>query len=817
MKKILVVDLPGEEIGTISACLSENGYTVVEAENILRAAAVLDETRFDLILCSQTLFFTDKSPLKSIILEDTRHSKIIILQEAGETLPILEQNSRIIGVVQKPVDLKKLLDVVSIKLHQTGFSGIVNDIDLTDYLQLLAMNKATKGFIVEGESGDGILVFYLGVLIYAAYGNLHGELAFHAIASLQNGRIVDKGIKRMPKPNINKSLSQLLLEFSMSRDEADVDNGEKEENFLFDEIRLDEKEEVPEEMLPVSGEILQVAKEKSMQRSPLFMGVTLLLFVGLIGGLGWHFFPSFQKTSKKTALQIQKQTQINAQNPAQNSNAGLPSNVALKVDSTPVPSPGAPQRGLGFDPNAVNGKLNLKSPLRTEAHLEEKNLEKRKTVAQKTTLSQPEIILRLHGSNTIGAKLAENLVIAYLVQEYKGKDISVRTGDSPVEKTVTCHTNNGLLGIEIHAHGSSTGFKDLQAGMCDIGMASRKIKEKEVTALADLGDMTDSASEHVLALDGIAVIVHKNNPLRSLSMETIAAIFTGEITKWEEVTDGKLTGTIHVYARDSNSGTFDTFKSIVLKKKPLLSTAKRFESNADLSDDVAEDRQGIGFTGLPYIRRSKALSVSDQGTIAIFPNFFTVSTEDYPLARRLYLYLPQKTENNIAIDFVDFCLGTPGQMVVANAGFIDLDIRPFVAGINVEAQSIQNKVVFQHYVEETKDKKRLSLNFRFHPNSIELDNRALRDLDRMVDFLKKKSIESVTLIGFADSKGEYQYNTSLAMERSKVVQNALNSRGVPVTAVISASEEMPVASNITHRGRQKNRRVEIWVRLNRNS
>jgi len=327
--------------------------------------------------------------------------------------------------------------------------------------------------------------------------------------------------------------------------------------------------------------------------------------------------------------------------------------------------------------------------------------------------------------------------------------------------------------------------------------------------------MTASSAEHVLALDGIAVIVHKNNPIRSLSISTIASIFSGEITSWDEITDGKLTGHINVYARDQKSGTYDTFKGIVLKKTPLIATAKRFESNANLSDDVSKDRQGIGFTGLPYIRQSKSVSISDQGTVPIYPNFFTVATEDYPLARRLYLYLPPNTENTIAMNFVDFCLGTSGQLVVEKTGFIDLGIRSFVAALNVDEIPVQNKVIFQSYLEATKSKKRLSLNFRFHPNSIELDNRALRDLDRMVSFLKDRSIEGLTLIGFADNRGEYQYNTKIALDRAKVVRNELNSRGIPVTSTISASEELPVASNLHNKGREKNRRVEIWVQMNR--
>jgi phosphate transport system substrate-binding protein len=128
---------------------------------------------------------------------------------------------------------------------------------------------------------------------------------------------------------------------------------------------------------------------------------------------------------------------------------------------------------------------------------------------------------------------------------------------------------------------------------------------------------------------------------------------------------------------------------------------------------------------------------------------------------------------------------------------------------------VQNQVIFQRYLDETKNKKRLSLNFRFHPNSIELDNRARRDLDRMVSFLKDQSIEGISLIGFADNLGAYQYNTKLAKDRAMVVRNELNSRGIPITSTISASEEIPVASNFHKNGREKNRRVEVWLRLNR--
>ena len=785
MKKILIIDDVSKEGKALFTCFREKGYDVVGLDNVYKAAKVLKRNKFDLILCAQKFFFADRSPLHSIILEDARHSKIIILQEEGEELPDAKLNSRIIGVIPKPIDLGKLLKVISLKTHEVGFSGTVNDIDLTDYIQLLSMNKTTKAFEVKGTHGGGILVFHHGVLTYATYGSLHGELAFHAIVSMQNGRILDRQLKRMPQPNIDKSLSQLLLETNIHQDERITDAAIQEEDFLLEDIPSLEPDSITEEIpLP--------SAQKERTRTPLFLSLAFLLFMGMAGIAAWQFFPFIQHSGKDVVKE--DSPQVSKSELAEIAN--IEKSVVV-TDLPPLQQSDAPE-GMEKEAGKILVAELVQLPITPQPQ------------------PQPKIILRLHGSNTIGAKLIENLAVSFLVEKYNGKDVTTLTGDDPVEKVVVGTTEGGeLVGIQIQAHGSSTSFKDLLAGVCDVGMASRKIKEKEVVALAGFGDMTASSAEHVLALDGIAVIVHKNNPIRSLSISTIASIFSGEITSWDEITDGKLTGHINVYARDQKSGTYDTFKGIVLKKTPLIATAKRFESNANLSDDVSKDRQGIGFTGLPYIRQSKSVSISDQGTVPIYPNFFTVATEDYPLARRLYLYLPPNTENTIAMNFVDFCLDTSGQLVVEKTGFIDLGIRSFVAALNVDEIPVQNKAVVQRYLDATKSKKRLSLNFRFHPNSIELDNRALRDLDRMVSFLKDRSIEGLTLIGFADNRGEYQYNTKLALDRAKVVRNELNSRGIPVTSTISASEELPVASNLHNKGREKNRRVEIWVQMNR--
>ncbi len=120
--------------------------------------------------------------------------------------------------------------------------------------------------------------------------------------------------------------------------------------------------------------------------------------------------------------------------------------------------------------------------------------------------------------------------------------------------------------------------------------------------------MNSVASEHILGLDGIAIIVNESNPIERLDREQIMRIFTGQITDWSQV--GPYRGKINLFARNDDSGMFDTFKSLVLEGKPLATAVQRFEDSRELSEAVANDPDGIGFIGLPYILSAKPIAVS---------------------------------------------------------------------------------------------------------------------------------------------------------------------------------------------------------------
>lgn len=413
--------------------------------------------------------------------------------------------------------------------------------------------------------------------------------------------------------------------------------------------------------------------------------------------------------------------------------------------------------------------------------------------------------LRIHGSNTVGASLAPALLTEWLGQ--KGYHVTNKKEIAPEEHLISAQNDRGkLIRIELHAHGSSTAFRDLAAGSAELGMASRPIKEEEIKKLAPLGDMTRPDAEYVVALDGLSVIVNAQNPLRSIDKQRLKKIFSGEISRWSQL--GIRGGRIHVYARDNKSGTYDTFKSLVLDKQhPLVKTARRYESNARLSDDVAQDRNGIGFVGLAYVRRSKALAISDAGGAALPPLPFNVSTEDYALARRLFLYLPEKNRTPLLDDFVRFAISAHAQPIVDQVGFVSQKIH-------AEAHTVPEQSP-PEYRQLIRGAKRLSLNIRFRHGMVKLDNKAVHDVQRLAEFVKlpANNRRRIMLFGFADSNEALPYASfSLSVSRADSVADQFVKNHITPFVTRGYGAELPVASNMTDKGRKKNRRVEVWIK-----
>lgn len=413
--------------------------------------------------------------------------------------------------------------------------------------------------------------------------------------------------------------------------------------------------------------------------------------------------------------------------------------------------------------------------------------------------------LRIQGSNTIGAALGPAL--ARGLMEHQGlQGVHSEPGAGANEQRVTGKTRQGQnVTIEVAAHGSSTGFAALKKSTADLAASSRPIKDGELVDLEPLGDLKSPEAEQVIAIDGLAIILNPHNPLDTLDTERLAQVFNGEINTWEDL--GGSGGPIHVYARDDHSGTYDTFKELVLNRrgKPLVASAKRFESSEALSDAVSHDPQGIGFIGLPYVRQAKPVAIADGDSQPMLPLNSLIATEDYPLSRRLYFYLPPSGHNPWAKALVDFAQSNKGQAIVAANGFIAQQVQ----AIGVEPRASMPV----DYQAIARDAQRLTVNFRFEEGSASLDNKARQDLQRVVAYLKGhgKLDKQVTLVGFGDAKNDPQRAALLSKLRAMAVRRELVKSGVVLRDIRGFGAQMPVATNTADDGRIKNRRVEVWV------
>ena len=244
----------------------------------------------------------------------------------------------------------------------------------------------------------------------------------------------------------------------------------------------------------------------------------------------------------------------------------------------------------------------------------------------------------------------------------------------------------------------------------------------------------------------------------------------------------------------------------------LTDTVKRFDSNADLEKAVAADRQGIGFTSLPYVKNTIAIGVSD-GAYSIIPDKLSIGTEDYPLSRRGFLYASPQSQNPYTQKFIDFALSAPGQKIASKVGFIDLNIEMLQPPRkDIGMLNVQNEALVKEYFNTIRAARKLSTSFRFLENTMTLDNKGQRDIDRIIEFLQQRSQNQVLVLGFSDSNGDYEASQLKSKQRAESVAKTFKARGIQPALVTGYGEELRIASDDSDQGRIRNRRVEIWLK-----
>jgi len=234
------------------------------------------------------------------------------------------------------------------------------------------------------------------------------------------------------------------------------------------------------------------------------------------------------------------------------------------------------------------------------------------------------------------------------------------------------HENNTNVSIEVSGGGSGVGIQEFIKKSIDIAQASRQMKATEIQQAKDAGL---NPVEFKVAVDGVAIIVHQNNPINNLTIGQLRGIYNGTYTNWNQV--GGPDKAIVTFGRQSTSGTYQYFQEVVLKNGAYVSTMNQMTGNAAIVSGVQGDDRAIGYVGIGYAKESSGISVLQLKHNATSPvytplNQIQVLTGKYELARYLYFYT-NGVPNGGARDYLLWVLGTSaGQTAAVHAGFYAL-------------------------------------------------------------------------------------------------------------------------------------------------
>jgi phosphate transport system substrate-binding protein len=217
------------------------------------------------------------------------------------------------------------------------------------------------------------------------------------------------------------------------------------------------------------------------------------------------------------------------------------------------------------------------------------------------------------------------------------------------------------VNITVSESGSGNGAKSLINAACDVATMSRPMKNSEKKAAQEAGVLV---IEHVVALDGLSVIVHSSNPRNNLTIEQIRDIYTGKITNWKDL--GGRDQKIVVISRDTNSGTYESFNTLVMKDAKLQGGAEYVGSGGAIRQRVMSTPAAIGYVGLAFAEGVKSLQVD-----GVAPSAETVVAKTYPIARPLYLYTNGRPKEGTALyDFVNLSQTAEGKRIIEDTGFV---------------------------------------------------------------------------------------------------------------------------------------------------
>jgi len=283
------------------------------------------------------------------------------------------------------------------------------------------------------------------------------------------------------------------------------------------------------------------------------------------------------------------------------------------------------------------------------------------------------------------------------IVDAKLPDYAVASGVSGNLNSVGSDTLNNLMtfwaegfkakypnvNVQVEGKGSGTAPPALTSGAAQLGPMSREMKSSEIAGFA--GKFGHKPTKVAVAIDALAVFVHKDNPIKGLTLTQVDGVFSStrkrggqDVATWGDVgATGALAGkTISVFGRNSASGTYGFFKEVALKNGDFKSSVKEQPGSSSVVQGVSADLAAIGYSGIGYKTSGViALPLATDGGAFVAPTYDNCLNGTYPLARYLYVYVnkaPGKDMDKLTSEFITFVLSKQGQEITIKDGYFPL-------------------------------------------------------------------------------------------------------------------------------------------------
>ena len=252
----------------------------------------------------------------------------------------------------------------------------------------------------------------------------------------------------------------------------------------------------------------------------------------------------------------------------------------------------------------------------------------------------------------------------------KGSDTLVNVAQAWAENYVSVDPS---VAVAVTGGGSGTGISAMINGTVDIANSSRAMRGEEIEAARANGV---DPIEHTVGFDALAIFLHPDNPLRSISFAQLGSIYGdgGNVDSWSQLgieMDGCSSGEIVRVSRQNNSGTYAYFQEAVLGEGKDFGLGSRdMNGSSEVVDLVASTPCGIGYSGLAYATEEVFMPcvTVDEGSDCVFPSVETAIDGSYPISRPLFMYTAGQPEGQVGA-YLDWILGEMGQCILFGKGY----------------------------------------------------------------------------------------------------------------------------------------------------